>query len=293
MLIQKEALIMRTMRKLTLRQHGASQLYSLKQLLKLTPSLSLLLIASLSPSLAQADTQPTSAKPLSITLIKANQPIQTLSLPATARLSDAIDQLHIGDKDYWPAIAWLRKGVSEQYREKHAKLISLIDQQIKQDQDEAKQWSQLKQQVLNIVVSDRMVSALHPDRIYAKPTENFLLQDGDRIVLPVRPNTVGITGFVESKQLAHQTQNDVLDYLKQVTSYELADNSEVWLIHPDTRAELVPIAYWNKQSQQYLAPGSIIFVPAKQQLLSDEYQQINQLYLELLQNQYIGYRQGE
>ncbi len=284
---------MRTTRNLTLRQLGASLLYAAKRSLRLTPSLSLLVLASLNPSLVNAETQLDLAKPLNITLIKANQPTQTLSLPAGTRLSDAIDRLHISDNDYWPAIAWLRQGISQQYRQKHAKLISLIDQQIEQDRDNEQQWAQLKHQVLNLLVNDRMVTPVHPDRIYAKASENFLLQDGDRLILPARPKTITITGFVERQQLPYQPQSDVRDYLAQVSRFQLADNSEVWLIHPDTRAELLPIAYWNKQNPQYLAPGSIIFVPAKQQLFSEQYQQINQLYLELLQNQYIGYRQGE
>ncbi|UPW20088.1 capsule biosynthesis GfcC family protein [Agarivorans sp. TSD2052] len=230
---------------------------------------------------------------ISVAVQQAHQAIQQYSVAQGSRLSQLISQLSLSDNDYWYATAWLRHGQALKHQQKKSTLLTLVDQQIAKQDKYAEQWRAVKQQIAALVPTDRFTIAVHPDRVYADGTSNYLLHAQDKIIIPARPSTISITGFATSLNLDHQPSQDLNDYLKSATMLAMADNSIVWLIKPDTTTLQLPIAYWNKLNTQTLAPGSIIFVPAKTQIFSEQHQQINQLYLELLQNQIIGSPQGE
>ncbi|WP_220721029.1 capsule biosynthesis GfcC family protein [Agarivorans litoreus] len=235
----------------------------------------------------------TSAVNISVMVKQGQSPAKSYSLENNARLSNLFTQIRFNKNDYWYATAWLRQDNHKHYQHKKSQLEALIKNQIQRANKYQNQWQQVLDNVSTIKPSDRLVTPVHPDRVFAVKASNFLLQNGDSLLIPARPNYVFITGFVESASRPHATTKDLLDYLNNTSPLALADNSNVWLIRPDTSIEKLPIAYWNKRESAFIAPGSIIYIPASEQTFSNEHKDINQLYLELLQNQLIGTRQGE
>ncbi|WP_432462986.1 capsule biosynthesis GfcC family protein [Agarivorans sp. QJM3NY_33] len=252
---------------------------------------SLHIVTSDAETLSQAPANEQTATSMVVS-VQQGQATQDYTLPVDSRLSQVMMQVELSDNDYWYAMAWLRPTNQAIYQDKKTQLLALIEQQMEQDKY-AEQWRLVKQQVSAIIPTNRYTVPVHPDRVFAAPEQNYLLKAHDQLVIPTRPSTVHMTGFIPTQQLAHQPKQDITKYLRAYQPFDLADNSYVWLIKPDSSIQQLPIAYWNKQQSQPIAPGSIIYVPAKSQLFSTQYQQINQLYLELLQNQYIGSAQGE
>ncbi|WP_221074079.1 capsule biosynthesis GfcC family protein [Agarivorans aestuarii] len=238
---------------------------------------------------AQVADKPT----ISVVVEQGHLPSKSYSLEQGARLSNLLTQINLSKNDYWYATAWLRKNNKLNYQHKKTELTALISEQIRLKNKHQQQWQQVLENVSAIKPSDRFVTPVHPDRVFADKQSNFLLQNGDTLLIPSRPNFVAIVGFTEQTQQPHNATQDLLQYLENSSALSLADNSYVWLIKPDTSIEKLPIAYWNKREPRFIAPGSTLYVPAKEQTFSNDYQAINQLYLELLQNQIIGSSQGE
>lgn len=230
---------------------------------------------------------------VSVTVQQGQTQGKIYPLESGTRLSNLLTQISLSKNDYWYATAWLRKNNKLNYQQKKAELSALISEQIKLKNKHQQQWQQVLENVSAIKPSDRLVTPIHPDRVFADKQSNFLLQNGDTLLIPSRPNFVAIAGFTEQTQQPHKAIQDLLTYLETSSALPLADNSYVWLINPDTSIEKLPIAYWNKRDPRFIAPGSTLYVPAKEQTFSNDYQAINQLYLELLQNQIIGSSQGE
>lgn len=237
----------------------------------------------------QAADRPT----ISVTVKQGQSQEKSYTLESGARLSNLLTQISLGKNDYWYATAWLRKDHKLSYQQKKTELTTLISAQAKLANKHQQQWEKVLEDVSVITPSNRLVTPVHPDRVFADKKSNFLLQNGDTLLIPARLDFVTITGFTEQTQQPHNATKDLLKYLESSSPLSLANDSYVWLINPDTSIKKLPIAYWNKREPRFIAPGSTIYVPAKEQTFSNDYHDINQLYLELLQNQIIGTRQGE
>jgi protein involved in polysaccharide export with SLBB domain len=101
-----------------------------------------------------------------------------------------------------------------------------------------------------------------PERLRAEPSLDIVLQDGDRLVVPVRPLTVRVTGEVLSPAaLQFRDGRQVGDYLRGAGGLtRAADTGRVFVVLPDGRAQPVRPSAWS-HAPLPIPPGATIVVP--------------------------------
>ena len=82
--------------------------------------------------------------------------------------------------------------------------------------------------------------------------------------VPLRPNTVSvITNEGQRCTLPHQPGSEVRAYLKACEPGRINRIDRAWLIQPDGSVRDLGIASWNAQAQDQVAPGAILWAPAR------------------------------
>ncbi|WMJ68976.1 capsule biosynthesis GfcC family protein [Stenotrophomonas sp. 24(2023)] len=110
----------------------------------------------------------------------------------------------------------------------------------------------------------RIPQALSPRLMQAQPQQNPVLEAGDVLTIPTRPQTIHVMGAVGRPcTLPHAPQRDALDYLRDCPATPAADPSDLYVIQPDGRVQLLGIALWNRADPQSVAPGGTLFVPVR------------------------------
>ncbi len=110
----------------------------------------------------------------------------------------------------------------------------------------------------------RIVVEADPTVLQVRPRLDIALEDGDRLVMPKRPNWVAVSGAVRKPlSLPFQPRGKVLHYIRQAGGFSKdADKGGVFVIYPDGRAQETRSSFWNYQPVQ-LVPGSRVVVPVK------------------------------
>ncbi|KLV03996.1 hypothetical protein ABT56_17295 [Photobacterium aquae] len=147
---------------------------------------------------------------------------------------------------------------------------------------EAEFYNQLQQQILNLVIGQRLFTPLDYDRVRINKNANPLVNQDLTLVLPNRPSTILVLGAV--KQSGYQTwhiRQDAASYLDKAMPSATAENSYATVIQPDGNVEQHPIAYWNKNHHD-IAPGSVIYLAFDN--LPSGFSQLNDDIVNLLRN---------
>lgn len=108
----------------------------------------------------------------------------------------------------------------------------------------------------------RVVIEADPAILASRPGGDFLLEAGDAVFVPKRPNVVSVTGQVLSPgNLAFESGAVPAEYIKQAGGYsESADDDRSFLILPNGVARPLRTSFWSGR-QQAIPPGSVIVVP--------------------------------
>ena len=108
----------------------------------------------------------------------------------------------------------------------------------------------------------RVVIEADPAILASRPGGDFLLEPGDAIFVPKRPNVVSVTGQVLSPgNLAFESGAVPMEYIKQAGGFsESADDDRSFLILPNGVARPLRTSFWSGR-QQAIPPGSVIVVP--------------------------------
>lgn len=108
----------------------------------------------------------------------------------------------------------------------------------------------------------RIVIEGDPAVLSSRAGADFLLEPGDEIVVPKRPNFVAVTGQVLSPtSLAFVNGADYEHYIRQAGGFaEAADDERVFVVLPNGEAKPLRRSFW-QTSQAALPPGSVIVVP--------------------------------
>lgn len=139
--------------------------------------------------------------------------------------------------------------------------------------------------VREMPVTGRVVAELNPFQLLLQ-SKNDLLQPGDRLVYPTRPNRIRVLGAVAADcQLSFDAGLKLKDYLHQCPAHPAADRSFVYLIQPNGETQKIGIAHWNQQ-QAAVAVGAIIYRPISAAVLSPETNELNEDMAKLLATQY-------
>jgi len=114
-------------------------------------------------------------------------------------------------------------------------------------------------------VTGRMpVTLADPRWLQAHPKEDPVLQRDHVLVLPLRPKTVSvITNEGKRCTLPHRTGSEARDYLKACEPVSLGQVDRAWVVQPDGTVRDVGIARWNEEAQDEVAPGALIWGPAR------------------------------
>lgn len=117
--------------------------------------------------------------------------------------------------------------------------------------------------------------------LFANPSEDPILQDGQTVVVPIRPTTVTVvleTGDI--CQVPHHAGALAWQYLAACTSRSDANNrDQAWVSQPDGQQLKYGISLWNAESQLPPAPGAWIWAPNRTSEIPDEFSERLSAYL--------------
>lgn len=194
-------------------------------------------------------------------------------LPDGARLADAVLAAQVSPDAYVLGAAWLRPRLRDpQARLKAGVLYELgvLEAQARLDGDAAltELAARLQQQLRALPVTGRQPGALLDPRPLEISDQNHLLGNGDRIVYPLRPASVRVTGAVHADcALAHVPLQDARRYLQDCALAAAADPGWLYIIQPDGTVQRQGIAAWNRDPPRALAPGAVLYVPILERAL--------------------------
>jgi hypothetical protein len=214
-----------------------------------------------------------------------------VELPAGGRLLDVISVAQPNAESYWLAGVLLRQSLVEQ--QTRLKVGVLFDLDVLQRMavlfdrpSRAALAVRLAEQVRRMPVTGRQVAVLDPVAVEVGFARNIRLDDGDRLIYPLRVDEVEVLGAVaESCRLPYQALQEARDYLQGCTPLVDADADYLWLIQPNGVTRRVGIAHWNRESGQIPAAGSKILVPVKNDDLEPPIPELNQQLAEFIATQ--------
>lgn len=185
------------------------------------------------------------------------------------RLLDVVNQARPNAESYWMAAAWLHQPLLEQ--QNRLKAGVLFDLKMLQRGALLKEQSHLAalavrlfDDVSRLPVTGRRVAVLDPIALEVGFARNYLINNGDQLVYPARPNTITVLGAVEqSCTLPYRAQAQAREYLDNCLPLASAEADYLWLINPDGQVKRVGIAGWNREDEVYAAAGSRILVPVR------------------------------
>jgi len=214
-----------------------------------------------------------------------------VELPAGGRLLDVISVAQPNAESYWLAAVLLRQSLVEQQTRLKAGVLFDLDvlQRMAMLFDRPSRAAlavRLAEQVRRMPVTGRQVAVLDPVAVEVGFARNIRLDDGDRLIYPLRVDEVEVLGAVaESCRLPYQALQEARDYLRGCTPLADADADYLWLIQPNGVTRRVGIAHWNRESGQIPAAGSKILVPVKNDDLDPPIPELNQQLAEFIATQ--------
>ncbi|PNB75719.1 hypothetical protein C1X64_02595 [Pseudomonas sp. GW456-E7] len=214
-----------------------------------------------------------------------------VDLPAGGRLLDVINVAQPNAESYWLAGVLLRQSLVEQQARLKAGVLFDLDvlQRMAVLFDRPSRAAlavRLAEQVRRMPVTGRQVAVLDPVAVEVGFARNIRLNDGDRLIYPLRVDEVEVLGAVaESCRLTYQPLQEARDYLQGCTPLVDADADYLWLIQPNGVTRRVGIAHWNRESGQIPVAGSRILVPVKTDDLDPPVPELNQQLAELIATQ--------
>ncbi|SDS45060.1 Capsule biosynthesis GfcC [Halopseudomonas litoralis] len=207
-----------------------------------------------------------------------------------ARLQDAAVAGQVSAQAWPLGAALLRHSAIEpQQRLKAGVLYDLRANRIHAQSENNAELQQLLERlkvfVQRLPVTGRVVAELNPFQLLLA-SKNDLLEAGDELIYPLRPDSIRVLGAVTADcQLTFDAQLQLKDYLGQCPVHRAADRNYVHVIQPDGTTKRIGMAHWNQQ-QATLAVGAIIYVPFNPAALSPEAQDLNKDMAALLATQY-------
>ncbi|MEM6781504.1 MAG: SLBB domain-containing protein [Pseudomonadota bacterium] len=132
----------------------------------------------------------------------------------------------------------------------------------KPDMTQVAAMQSLIAEMKNAKAVGRITVESDPGVLKSDPSQDILLQAGDKIYIPKRPLTVRVAGEVLSPAALQFRQNkDAHDYIREAggTTY-YADKGRAFVIYPDGSASPLHVSSWEHRAVM-IPPGSTIIVP--------------------------------
>lgn len=108
----------------------------------------------------------------------------------------------------------------------------------------------------------RVVIEADPTLLRVRPALDTVLEAGDRLFMPKRPNYVTVVGGVQNPSAVRfQPGMTAADYVRRAGGFQpTADDSRVFVVLPNGEAHRIGASLWNYQPL-HVPPGSTIIVP--------------------------------
>jgi polysaccharide biosynthesis/export protein len=121
---------------------------------------------------------------------------------------------------------------------------------------------QVGRQLESVEALGRVVIEADPTALQVRPEFDVVLEPGDRIYMPKRPNFVTIIGDVLNPgALQFVPGTSAEKYIRQAGGFQAsADEDRVFVVYPNGVAEPIGVNPWNFSPVQ-IPPGSTIVVP--------------------------------
>ena len=124
------------------------------------------------------------------------------------------------------------------------------------------QLSSLTEQLGSVEAIGRLVIEANPTVLQVRPELDTVLEPGDRIFVPKRPNSVLVIGDVlnpSALQFISGTTPDA--YIRQAGGFQRsADEDRIFVVFPNGEAQPISVSVWNYTPVQ-IPPGSTLVVP--------------------------------
>ena len=191
----------------------------------------------------------------------------TLTLPDSARLSDAALGAGVRPDAYLLGAAWLRPSrMRNQIALKAGILYDLgaLERAALGDGDAAlvRTVRDLHAWIAKLPVTGREAALLAPRVVEATAAANLPIAAGDTLFYPLRPGGVRVVGAVQAGcTLPLRALQSARAYVDHCALAAGADRDWVWVIQPDGRSYRQGVALWNLSGALPLAPGAVIYVP--------------------------------
>ena len=214
----------------------------------------------------------------------------TFAFPPGSRLSQAAATGQVSSRAWFLGAALLRKSAIEpQVRLKAGVIFELEVNAVHAKATGNAGLLELAERLYALAapmpITGRVKAEMNPLALLLL-TNNELLEDGDRLLYPLRGQQVRVLGAVEEDcALAHVPGLQPVDYLETCTRHPMADPSYVYLIQPNGSVDRAPVAAWNIRPAN-VATGAVIYVPLRRNLLSPETTGFNEDMAALLATQY-------
>ncbi|WP_417317367.1 SLBB domain-containing protein [Emcibacter sp.] len=121
----------------------------------------------------------------------------------------------------------------------------------------------LSNQIASAEVIGRVVIEADPVKLLLDPAKDIVLEAGDALYVPKRPNFIVAVGDVLNPgALQFVPGKGVGDYLKEVGSFSRsADEGRVYIVYPNGVARPVNLSSWGGDKNLSVPPGTAIVVP--------------------------------
>ena len=118
------------------------------------------------------------------------------------------------------------------------------------------------EQLGSVEALGRVVTETDPTVLQVRPELDAVLEPGDRLYMPKRPNFVTVVGDVLNPGALQFISGTTADqYIRQAGGFQRsADEDRIFVVYPNGRAEPLAVSVWNFNPIQ-LPPGSSIVVP--------------------------------
>ena len=131
------------------------------------------------------------------------------------------------------------------------------------DADSLMAAQQLTDQLASAEVIGRVVIEADPIKLLVDPSKDIVLEAGDALYVPKRPNFIVAVGDVLNPgALQFVPGKGVAEYLDEVGSFtRSADEDRVYIVYPNGVARPVNLSSWGGDNNLSVPPGTAIVVP--------------------------------
>ncbi|VAV88185.1 hypothetical protein MNBD_ALPHA02-1697 [hydrothermal vent metagenome] len=187
------------------------------------------------------------------------------------KLSDLIARAGgITDQAYSYGAIFTRKRVQEIQRQELQKTArhlqsAMISASVKKniEADSLAAAQQLTNQLVNAKLIGRVVIEADPLKISLDPGLDTILEAGDALYMPKRPNFIIAMGDVLNPgALQFVPGKNIADYINEVGSYtRSADEGRIYIVYPNGVARPINLSSWGGDRNISIPPGTAIVVP--------------------------------